>query len=116
MALRIREGIPSAGLYAGPIAWLVSLQVKYALVPWICAHQVQLVHPVTLASALISIAGGFLSWRAWSRASPGPPADRSGGGRPHRFVALMGVLAAALFTLVILLQGAAAFVLQGCER
>jgi hypothetical protein len=116
MALRMREGIPSAGLYAGPLAWLVSLQVNYALVPWICAHHVQLIHPVTVASALISIAGGLLSWRAWRSAGPEVPPDRSGGGRPHRFVALVGVLAAALFTLVILLQGAAALVLQGCER
>jgi hypothetical protein len=115
MALRIREGLPSAGLYAGPIAWLVSLQIKYALVPWICANHVQLVHPVTLASALVSIAGGFLSWRAWRSAGP-EPLDASGGGHPHRFIAMMGIMSAALFTLVILLQGAAALVLQGCER
>ena len=112
---RLKSGMPSAGLFAGPLAWLASLQLKYALVPWICANGVQLIHPTTLATVLISVAGGWLSWRAFATAPP-EPTDRSGGGRPHRFVALVGVLTAALFTLVIALQGAAAFFLEGCER
>jgi hypothetical protein len=115
MAAWVHKGVPSAGLYAGPLAWLVSLQAKYALVPWICANKLQLIHPVTLVSMLIGLAGTYVSWRAFAT-SPEPPPDRSGGGRPHRFVAAMGVLMSLLFTLVILLQGAAAFFLEGCER
>jgi hypothetical protein len=116
MAAHYRAGLPSAGLYAGPVAWLVSLQAKYALVPWICANKLQLIHPVTLVSVLIGLAGAYLSWRAFATSSPEPPPDRSGGGRPHRFVAAVGVLMALLFTLTIALQGAAAFFLEGCER
>jgi hypothetical protein len=116
MAAHDRAGLPSAGLYAGPLAWLVSLQVKYALVPWVCANKLQLIHPVTLISVLIGLTGAYFSWRALATSSPEPLPDRSGGGRPHRFVAAVGVLISLLFTLVILLQGAAAFFLEGCER
>ena len=116
MAVPYRAGLPSAGLYAGPIAWLISLQAKYALVPWICANKLQLIHPVTLVSVLIGLAGAYVSWRALATASPEPAPDRSGGGRPHRFVAAVGVLTALLFTLTIALQGAAAFFFEGCER
>ena len=111
-----RTGVPSAGLWAGPLAWLASLQAKYSLVPWICYNDVQLVHPATLLTALIGITGGYLSWRAWHTARTEPPADPLGGGRPHHFVAILGMLVAALFTLVVLLQGGAAFILGGCER
>jgi threonine/homoserine/homoserine lactone efflux protein len=37
-------------------------------------------------------------------------------GRPHAFVAALGVLSAALFALVIAMQGAAALVLDGCMK
>jgi hypothetical protein len=116
MAERVRSGLPSAGIFAGPAAWLVNTQLGYALVPWICAHKVQLVPVVALGALLISLAGAFLSWRAWATASAEPTPDRSGGGRPHRFVAGVGILVALLFALVILVQGSAGFVLQGCER
>ena len=111
-----RTGVPSAGLWAGPAAWLASLQLKYSLVPWICEHDLQLVHPATLLTALISIAGGYLSWRAWQNGTSPTPADSLGGGRPHHFIAGIGILTAALFTLIVLLQGAAALILEGCER
>ena len=113
---RHRAGIPSPGLWAGPIAWIVSLQAKYSLVPVVCLLEVTLIHPLTLVTVLISAGGGYLSWRAWETMSAEPAADRSGGGRPRSFVAGMGVLSAALFTLLILMQGAAAFVFDGCER
>ena len=112
---RVRAGLPSAGLWSGPLAWIVSMQPKYSLVPWICANQVPLIHPVTLVSVLISLGGGYLSWRAWA-ARPAAPMGSSAGGRPHSFVAGLGALSAVLFTLLILLQGAAGFVFDGCER
>jgi hypothetical protein len=37
-------------------------------------------------------------------------------GRAHAFVAGLGVLSAALFALVIAVQGAAALVLDGCMK
>jgi hypothetical protein len=37
-------------------------------------------------------------------------------GRAHKFVAALGALSAALFALVIVMQGISAFVLNGCMR
>jgi hypothetical protein len=86
------------------------------LAPWACAHgpSAALAVPgAALVLALVALAGGVLSWRA-RRATP--PAPREVGGRPHHFLATIGVLAAGLFALAIALQGAAGFVFTGCER
>src|SRR3954447_8155730 len=116
MATWIEKGLPAAGLYAGPVAWLVSTQANYALVPWVCAHKVRVIPIVALALIAASLFGAFLSWRAYAAARPTPPEDASGGERPHRFVALVGMLTAGLFALVIAVHGAAGFVFSGCER
>lgn len=111
-----RTGLPSAGVFAGPLAWFVGLTAKYAAVPWVCAHKFQLVHPMTLVALAIALAGAWFSWRAISGWPAEPPPDSTGAGRPHHFVAVMSALVAILFAAVIVLQGAAAFVLNGCER
>ncbi|HEY8578513.1 MAG TPA: hypothetical protein VIL72_01405, partial [Beijerinckiaceae bacterium] len=105
---------PSAGLYLGPIAWFVSLQAKYALTPWVCAHKLQAIHPVTVVALLVALAGVALSARAARRRDE--PQPQHDGGRPHAFTAWLGVLISSLFAAVILVQGAAAFFLDGCER
>jgi hypothetical protein len=66
--------------------------------------------------ALVSLFGGFLSWRGYASAAPIPQPDSTGAGRPHRFLSLMGMAIAALFTVVILLHGTAGLVFHGCER
>jgi hypothetical protein len=110
-----RAGLAWAGLWIGPAVWVISFQARYSLVPWTCAGPLPLIHVVTVAAALIVGGSGYLSWLAWASSSEGA-ADSSGAGQPHRFVALIGVAAAALFTFLILLQGSAAFVLAGCAQ
>lgn len=123
------KGLPSAGLFAGPTAWLVSTQANYALAPWICTHGLRLVPIVAIPLVLVSLAGGFLSWRAFrqpqegdGRTVPSPDGSRARtldapeGGRPHRLVAAIGILMALLFALAIVLHGVAGMVFDGCER
>ena len=116
MTAWLSRGIPSAGIYVGPLAWLINTQFGYAAVPWVCAHQVPLIPLFALAMAILSLFGGFLSWRGYAAAAPTPRADTTGAGRPHRFMALIGVSIALLFTVVILLHGVAGLVFEGCER
>ena len=116
MANFVERGLPSAGIYVGPAAWLIDTQANYALVPWVCAHQVRLVPLVALVMVLVSLSGGFLSWRAWAMAGSAPEPHSSAGGRPYRFIAAIGIAAALLFGLVIVLQGFAGLVFHGCER
>jgi hypothetical protein len=116
MAARwLSEGLPSAGLYSGPLAWLIDTQANYALVPWICASKIQLVPLVALATAVLAMAGGYLSWLAYAAYQMDEP-DSSRGGRPHRFLALMSIVCALLFTTIILAHGVAGLVFDGCER
>jgi hypothetical protein len=116
MAGRIAKGLPSAGLYAGPIAWFVSTQGNYALMPWMCANKTPVVPMLAAVLVAISLLGGFLSWRALASASAVPPSDITGAGRPHRFLAALGIMMAVLFALVIAVQGIAGIVFNGCER
>jgi hypothetical protein len=97
MAAWLSRGVPSAGIYAGPVAWIIDTQFNYAM-------------------AALSLFGGFLSWRGYASAAPTPMPDSTGAGRPHRFMSLMGIAIALLFTVIILLHGAAGLVFHGCER
>ena len=105
----LRNGVPWAGLAFGAMAWAISTQLNYALVgngqlpgrsvPWIA-----------LALALVALAGGALSWRAWR--SHGELLGDHAGGKPRRFVAGMGVFASVLFATAIALQGVAGLVVR----
>ena len=116
MAAHYAKGLPSAGIFAGPAAWVMSTQANYALVPWTCAHQIRLIPIVALVLTLASLVGGLFSWLAYRTSSITPAHDTTGGGRPHRFVAVIGMGIAALFAVVILVHGAAGLVFHGCER
>jgi hypothetical protein len=125
----LSRGLPSAGLYVGPAAWLVSTQANYVLVPWSCAHGFRAVPLVALPLIAVSLAGGYLSWRALGGLHGGgeravPEADGNRGaslgdpkdGKPHRLVAAIGILTALLFALAITVHGVAGLVFDGCER
>jgi hypothetical protein len=105
------KGVPAAGVFAGPIAWLANTQLNYALVPWVCAHQIHVIPAVAFCLAALSLAGAFLSWRAWA-----PAVRTPGDGGPRPWLAGIGLLVSLLFTLVILVQGSAGLVFHGCER
>jgi hypothetical protein len=110
------DGAPAAGLFAGSIAWLISTQLNYALVGWACSAGAGWVTSAAAAALMVvSLGGGLLSWRAWANAGPVPEPDSSIAA-PRRLLAGIGVLSAALFALVIGLQGTAGLLLQGCER
>jgi hypothetical protein len=107
--------VPWAGLVAGPTAWAINTQLGYSLVPWICASKVNLIPPLALGFALTAAFAGVLSWSSLEGSEP-DSVGRHEGGRPQRLLAGVGVLAAMLFAAVILTQGAAGLVLDGCER
>jgi hypothetical protein len=108
------RGISWAGLALGPGAWAIQLQGNYAAVPWICAHRVNFTPVMAIAFALIALSGSLLSWRTWRIA---PSGEQNGeGGTPAHLLAGLSILLGILFAILILMQGAAALVLDGCER
>jgi len=103
----------SAGLFAGAAAWIANTTLNFALVADACSRASRTVPPISVAMLAVTLAGVALSWRAWRDV---PPDTEAQGGAPRQMLALSGVFAGLLFALVILLQGAAGVMFEGCER
>jgi hypothetical protein len=115
MVARAQSRWSAAGLVLGPLAWAVSTQANYILPDVVCGRSTAPVLGIALALALVAWLGSVLSLLAWRRAGFDAVED-AGGGRAGHLVAALGVCTGALFGLVIVMQGAAALVLSGCER
>ncbi|HEX2189627.1 MAG TPA: hypothetical protein VHG51_12045 [Longimicrobiaceae bacterium] len=114
-----REGRGIVALWfavlAGPAAWMLGLNVQYALVRVACARQEVLpLHAVTLATLLLACAGGWVAWREWRRAGGEWPGEGGGTLSRSRFMTALGLLASGLFALVILAQWVALLFLNPC--
>jgi hypothetical protein len=94
-------------LAAGTAAWFVSQQAGADLNMAHC-HAGGPVAIVIIGLLALALAGGgaFLSWRVW---------ERGGGEEEGRsFIALVGVLVAALLSIAIVYQTAAALIIPSC--
>ena len=114
--MRIRRfDIPWAGLLTGPLFWALSFNTNYALAPWQCANKLYPVPWLAILLAAFAASGGLISWRSWRAAGLAEPGLSHA---PHtdRFLAGLGMMAAALFTAIILLHVFAGLVFDGCER
>ncbi|MBV9772378.1 MAG: hypothetical protein JO040_00415 [Gemmatimonadetes bacterium] len=102
-------------LLAGPVAWMLGLNADYALVRVACAKDTLLpLHAVSLATLLLALAGGGVAWREWRRAGREWPGEGPGTIPRSRFMVAMGVLASALFSLVIVAQWVSILFLNPC--
>ena len=104
------------GMLAGPIAWLLQMELGYALVPWACATgHIVVLHIVTLGGLLIAAAGALVAWREWRRSGREWPKGAGGPQMRSRFMAVLGLLTSVMFFLVILAQGLPSFILSPCQ-
>lgn len=104
------------GLFAGPVAFLLELQINYMVVPWACrtGHRFVL-YLVVLLALLITAVGLFSAWRGWNQMGREWP-DESGGAVPrNRFMAAMGIVLSLFFFIVVLALGIPNFVLHPCQ-
>jgi len=100
-----------AGWIAGPLGWFVHQQAGSATNYWDCSvGRPWLVIGLGVACALIVLTGGAVSWRGFRKAGKG---EGSGNGR---FIAIMGMTAAAVFLVAVIGQTMAGFAFTGCER
>jgi hypothetical protein len=110
----LHYGTSWGGLFSGPLAWAMSTQLNYALVSWQCTHSIPIIPLVALVLAVLSVLGGALSWRARQQGGASFKSERTRD--TEAFVAQLSLLSAALFALVIVMQGAASLILDGCVR
>ena len=110
----LADGISWSGLAAGPASWAIATQLNYALVNWQRATRIPIIPIAALVLALLAWAGGALSWRACHQGGASSKSERAID--TERFVAVIGILTALLFSAVILLQGAASLILDECVQ
>jgi TRAP-type C4-dicarboxylate transport system permease small subunit len=98
-----RGAIPVwAGFIGAPLVWGIHLQIGFMLVPWICTTQRYWVaHLFTIVCVTLSLGFTWLCWREWRHVGGGAPSgDEAPALGRTRFVAVVGLMSAALFTFV----------------
>jgi hypothetical protein len=104
-----------AGVALGPIAWGINLQSVYAFAHFSCEGTRASGSILSIALAIVALAGTAISARAVRRAAGAEWTDVQGGG-PRTFMAWLGVGTGVLFALVIANQLAASLMISPCLR
>jgi hypothetical protein len=115
MDARLARWSSSAGIWIGALAWAISTQLNYALVPWVCTSGARVIPWLAALLVVISLGGAALSGVAFRNRAGRLESNSPAAGTPHQMLAVVGILSGLLFALVIALQGAASFFLTGCE-
>jgi hypothetical protein len=104
---RLRHGALIAfGTLGGALTWATHLIVVYALLPIACLTGTGLViHLMTLIFGGVAVGAIVVSLRLWERPDVGPA---------ERWLATGSIPLNALFLFAILVEGAAAFVVDPC--
>lgn len=111
-----RAGALWAGVLAGPLASLVALELGYVLVERACATgETGPIHLSFLGCLLVTLAVGALAGREWRRWGARHASEDGGRAGRSRFLALLGVVTAPLFALVIATQWSATLFLHPCQ-
>jgi hypothetical protein len=105
-----------AGLLLAPAAFLLNLEVAYALVPTACSTGTRLlVHVVHLVCLLLAAAGDLIAWRSWRSTGETWPGGAGGRLSRSRFMAGVGLLLSLFIVMVIVAQWIPSFVLNPCQ-
>jgi len=105
------------GMLAGPLLWLIQLEVNYALVPWVCSEKASyILHISSLIFLLLALTVAMISWQNWRKAVHTGPEDTPGGIQgTGRLMAGVGFMSSILFFLIILAQSIPSFILDPCQ-
>ena len=124
MTVDSRTEIPDAGelraLWAGlllaPAAFLLNLEVAYALVPSACSTGTRVpMHIVHLVCLLLAAAGALTAWRSWRLTGETWPGGAGGRLSRSRFMAGVGLLLSLFIVMVIMAQWIPSLVLSPCQ-
>ena len=124
MTVDPRDDVPDArllralwtGLLLPPAAFLLNLEVAYALVPTACSSRNPLlVHLVHIACLALAVVGSITALRTWRESGATWPGGQGGRVGRTQFMSGVGLLLGVLFTLVILAQWIPSFMLSPCQ-
>jgi hypothetical protein len=104
------------GLLLAPIAFLLDLEVAYALVPTACSTRNQLpVHLSHFACLLLALFGGLTALRCWRLTGSTWPGEAGDPLARSRFMAGLGLLLSGFIVLVIIAMWIPSFILDPCQ-
>ena len=105
------------GILAGPLAFLLNLQLSYMLEQPVCvtAHHI-ILHLVPAGALLLAASGGVSAWWNWQRTGQAESSKAEGVLPRSRFMADVGLLTSGLFLVVIVAQWLPNFILSPCQR
>jgi uncharacterized membrane protein YbhN (UPF0104 family) len=104
----LARAMPWGGLVAGALAVGLQQQILADLLHFRCTDERWIGLAVGAAAALLTLLGGFASWRALRARRAMPELE------PRRFVAELGLAAAVFFLFAIVLQTLAAWLAPPC--
>jgi hypothetical protein len=105
-----------AGILLAPAAFLLNLEVAYAVVPRACSLGTRLpVHLVHLVCLLLAAAGVLIAWRSWRATGETWPGGAGGRISRSRFMAGIGLLFSLFIVMVIVAQWIPSFMLNPCQ-
>jgi hypothetical protein len=104
------------GLLTGPVIWLTSFLINFALVPWTCVWQAKpSLYIVSAVAFLISAGAGLLCWNQWQAAGRELPDDSNVTPNRARLMAMGGLGLNGISCLVIIGQVIAEAGIGVCE-
>lgn len=107
-----------ASILAGPLLLLAQQEINFVLVRWVCAagNGKIALHLVSLLCLVGTLGAGWLAWQAWSELKTETFGPDEVTLPRARFMATVGLMSSALFTLAILAQAFPVFVLDPCKQ
>jgi len=103
-------------VFLAPFAAMLHLQLSYMDVRHACRSASELrLHLESAVLLAVALVGVLLAWRGWHAVGATWPADEGGHDGRSRFLFLAGLLLGALFSLVIVAQWLAVFLLAPCQ-
>jgi hypothetical protein len=108
---------PGIAILAAPLAFALGFLANYALVPWACASgRVYVLHVVTLAALLCTLASGGFAWRERRREAERPVPNPATEEARLQFLAVLDLSLSGLFGLILVALWIPQFVLDPCMR
>jgi hypothetical protein len=93
------------GMLLPPIAWGVQLQSVYLASEFGCAtSNFTWNHVLSSVTLIVAMCGGAIAWREWIAAGATTEQEGSSPKSRRRFMALLGMLTSALFSVTIFAQ------------